>query len=321
MNYGPIIFLVAFFALASSWFGLVLTPQVQLGRMQPTNNISDKAIYPVSRPGQARQGLDVYRANGCAYCHSQQVRQSGAVCEVWGTEPGTNQAAAIQALLQLRVAATEAEAGNLLTKLPERVRGGLTRYEADAALKALKDGGMKADMLIVPRGPDIKAGWGVRRSVAEDFLYDAPVMLGSQRIGPDLASAGMRLPDANWHFRHLYAPESEVKGSLMPPYRHLFEKKRVERVPSPDALALQGKRAPEPGFEIVPTTEAKALVSYLLSLRTDTPLFDAPFKVALAAPPPPPTNAAPGTATNAPSAGTPGAATNTPGTNPVSAPK
>ena len=29
-------------------------------------------------PGLAREGLLVYRANGCAYCHSQQMRQSGA---------------------------------------------------------------------------------------------------------------------------------------------------------------------------------------------------------------------------------------------------
>ena len=47
----------------------------------------------------------------------------------------------------------------------------------------------------------------------------------------------------------------------------------------------------EAGYEIVPTTEARALVAYLLSLRAETPLFDAP----LTAP-----AAAPGPATNAP---------------------
>ena len=29
------------------------------------------------RPGQARQGAEVYRANGCAECHTQQVRPKG----------------------------------------------------------------------------------------------------------------------------------------------------------------------------------------------------------------------------------------------------
>ena len=48
MNYGPLIFLAAFFALASSWFGLVLTPQMQVGQMQQTNTMVVAMTYPVS---------------------------------------------------------------------------------------------------------------------------------------------------------------------------------------------------------------------------------------------------------------------------------
>src|SRR6267142_2497120 len=99
MNYGPLIFLAAFFALASSWFGFVLTPQMQLGHMQPTNSVPLGNPYPSARPGLARQGLDVYRANGCAYCHSQQVRQSETVCDVVLAEAGTNKTKLINALL------------------------------------------------------------------------------------------------------------------------------------------------------------------------------------------------------------------------------
>ena len=55
MNYGPLVFLAAFFALASSWCGFVLTPQLQIGRLQQTNTVSGAAVaYPVSRPGLAR---------------------------------------------------------------------------------------------------------------------------------------------------------------------------------------------------------------------------------------------------------------------------
>jgi len=300
MNYGPIIFLAAFFALATSWFGLVLTPQVQLGRMQPTNNIVDQATYPLSRPGLAREGLDVYRANGCAYCHSQQARQSGVECEIAVTDAGTNQAAAVQALLKIKAVSTPAEAERLLvnaSNAPPRIRRGLSRTEADAELKTLEDAGLKTDLLILPIGPDMARAWGDRRSVAEDFLYDYPVMPGSQRIGPDLANVAARQQDPDWHLRHLYAPQSEVAGSVMPPYRYLFEKRRIERARSPDALALTGKLAPEKDFEIVPKREAKALVSYLLSLRADAPLFDAPFKTTVAMPAPA-TNNVPGSATN-----------------------
>ena len=39
MNYGPLLFLAAFFALAGSWSGYVLAPQVQIGRLQQTNTL------------------------------------------------------------------------------------------------------------------------------------------------------------------------------------------------------------------------------------------------------------------------------------------
>ena len=114
-------------------------------------------------------------------------------------------------------------------------------------------------------GPDIARGWGKRRTVAEDFLYDSPVLLGSVRIGPDLADVGARPYDANWHLRHLYAPQLEVKGSTMPPFRFLFETRRIEKSRSPDALPDDIAPRP-PGYEVVPTAEAKSLVGYLLSL-------------------------------------------------------
>jgi cytochrome c oxidase cbb3-type subunit 2 len=109
-------------------------------------------------------------------------------------------------------------------------------------------------------------------------------MLGSQRIGPDLANVGVRLPDPNWQLRHLYAPRTEAKESIMPPYPFLFEKRRIEGEPSPEALVLPRALAPEPGYEVVPTSEAKALAIYLMSLRADAPLFDAPLSGGAAAP-------------------------------------
>jgi cytochrome c oxidase cbb3-type subunit 2 len=141
-------------------------------------------------------------------------------------------------------------------------------------------GGAKAQTWIRPIGPDIDRGWGKRRSVAEDFLYDYPVMPGSQRIGPDLANVGTRLPDANWQLLHLYAPRVIVKDSAMPPYQYLFEKRRIERARSPNALVLPAELAPESGYEIIPKPEARALLAYLLSLHANTPLFDAPLSEA-----------------------------------------
>ena len=280
MNYGPLVFLAAFFALAASWFGLVLGPQVQIGRLQQTNSVPAGTSYPLARPGLARQGLEVYRANGCAYCHSQQVGQIGAVCDVILSEAGTNQPALIAALLKVKPGSTEADVHQVLAALPKTVLAGTTKEEADACSKALNAAGAKSQVWIVPVGPDIARGWGLRRSVAEDFLYDYPVMLGSQRVGPDLADVGVRLSDPAYHLLHLFAPQFLVKGSTMPPYQFLFDKRRIERYPSPDALVLPPQLAPEPGYEFVPKPEAKALVAYLVSLRADTALFDAPVTIA-----------------------------------------
>jgi cbb3-type cytochrome oxidase cytochrome c subunit len=325
MNYGPLLFLAAFFALAGSWSGFVMAPQLQMGCLQRTNTVSGAIEpYPVSRPGLAQQGLEVYRANGCAYCHSQQVGQSGTVVDVALTEAGTNQSATIAALVNLADAGSNQpsafrrlpafETGeanppttNLLNGLPKSFLRSSNLKEANAAVKALNATSAKAQILIVPVGPDIARGWGRRRTVAEDYLYDSTVMPGSQRVGPDLADVGTRLPDVNWHLLHLYAPQVHVKGSTMPPYRFLFEKHKIGRQASPDALAFPPEVPVERGYEIVPKPAARALAAYLVSLHAHAPLFVAPITVATA-PPASPTNAPAGltaTATNAAAANTP----------------
>ena len=297
MNHGPLIFLGVFFALALSWFGLVFEPQLQLGNAQPTTNIVNTAqLYPQMRPGQARQGLDVYRSLGCAACHAQQIGQTGRTYDVTLTDAGTNRAEVVAALLKVAAAA---EAEKLVAgPMPRTILRDVTRSVADVTVSKLETTSARAEVKIVPTGPDIARGWGKRRSVAEDFLFDHPVMLGSQRIGPDLADVGSRPAlTAEWHLLHLYNPRLVVQKSVMPPYRFLFEKRRIGREPSPDALQLSGEFAPEQGWEIVPTDEARQLVAYLLSLRADTVIFETPMTVATATVS---TNAA--GATNAPAA-------------------
>ncbi|HEY1490387.1 MAG TPA: cbb3-type cytochrome c oxidase subunit II, partial [Verrucomicrobiae bacterium] len=163
---------------------------------------------------------------------------------------------------------------NLLFTLNLR---GLNEEEAQAVADKITAAGGKTETHIVAVGPDIARGWGSRHSVAEDFLYDNVVQLGSLRIGPDLAGVGARLPDANWQLLHLYAPKCVVKDSLMPPFRYLFETRKIGDTPSPDALNLPSGFAPPAGYEVVPKPEAKELAAYLLSLHADVPLYDAPF--------------------------------------------
>jgi cytochrome c oxidase cbb3-type subunit II len=210
VNSGPLIFLGLFASMACTWTGLVLAPQLQLGDLTQTNTVvvgdAVPLTYPVAQPGVAHAGSEVYRANGCAACHTEMVRARDI-------------------------------------------------------------------------SSDIQRGWGIRRSLAEDYLFEQPVMLGSQRVGPDLADFGRRADtnnnDLNLYLR-LYDPRLVTTGSVMPPYRFLFETRKIGFFPSTNALALPEKDAPAPGYEVVPLPEVRALVAYLLNLRQDNYLFEAP---------------------------------------------
>jgi cytochrome c oxidase cbb3-type subunit 2 len=159
--------------------------------------------------------------------------------------------------------------------VPKTIFPHLDKETADDIANHLSSGGCKVEVHIMTTGGDIPR-WGMRRSVAEDFLWDFPVQLGDIRVGPDLADVGTRLGNANWQLQHLYAPQSYVTNSAMPPFRFLFETRKLNGPPSSEALVLPTGIVPG-GFEVIPTTDAKNLVAYLLSLRADVPLHDAPF--------------------------------------------
>ncbi|MDB6017082.1 MAG: cytochrome-c oxidase [Pedosphaera sp.] len=222
MNPGPLVFLATFFALATSWLGFVVMPQLQIGRQQQVEIKDTGEMYPARRPGLAKQGEEVYRANGCYYCHSQQVRPLGF-------------------------------------------------------------------------GTDVARGWGARpspvQSVAQDYLYDQPVMLGSQRVGPDLTNIGLRQTNEVWLLSHLYNPQLTSKGSTMPPYPFLFMKSKLALGEKPSPNAVFVVNGPKENYEILPTDKAKALVAYLGSLHSEAIVFETP---------PFPSTNAPAASTNAP---------------------
>jgi cytochrome c oxidase cbb3-type subunit II len=116
--------------------------------------------------------------------------------------------------------------------------------------------------------PDVARGWGERPSVARDYIFDGRVMLGTMRTGPDLRNVGARNPQADWHYRHLFNPVLTSPDSIMPPFAFLFDAREIKGQPSRKAISGLGEYGPPPGYEVVPTPRAEALVAYLLSLRT-----------------------------------------------------
>ena len=258
MKNGYAVFIAVLIALGASWAGLVVGATRQLGTAKLTTVLNSTDPYPIQRTGDATLGLQVYRANGCAACHTEQVRQDGVAFEVILTAPGKNPVAVTNLLSTLKLS-------------------GLTKEEADATSDQLTAAGAKAETHLSATGADISQGWGTRRSVAADFIYDVPVQLGNLRVGPDLADIGTRLGDANVQLLHLYAPKSVVANSAMPSFKFLFEVRPVGATPSADALQLPAGLAPAAGYEVVPKPEAKQLVAYLLSLHANVPLYEAPF--------------------------------------------
>ncbi len=128
-------------------------------------------------------------------------------------------------------------------------------------------------------GADAARGWGERQSVARDYIGHERVYLGGLRVGPDLRNVGDREVPEEWsHLNweqyqhlHLYNPRLVVNESVMPSFSFLYERRQIVGEPSPDALPL----TTEPGYEVVPTERAEALVRYLRSLSLDYELPEA----------------------------------------------
>lgn len=120
---------------------------------------------------------------------------------------------------------------------------------------------------------DGQRGWG-RPSVAADYHYDSPPLLGTMRTGPDLFNIGVRQPSADWHLGHLYQPRAYVADSIMPGYPFLFELKPEGAVSKSDkVVALPGGTVP-PGKVVVATPQALDLVAYLIGMRHTYPVVD-----------------------------------------------
>ena len=287
MKSSSTIFLAAFIALSASWAGFVLVPQLQLGRSDQAETVPSKDKYPVARPGLAAQGAEVYRSLGCVYCHSQQVGQQGVRVEVVLLDAGTNANTTLAAIAKVKPELGKPET---FVGLPKKIAEVADVDAAATLVKAVTEAGAKIEVTVIPTGVDISRGWGKRRTVAQDYIFDPVVQPGTRRAGPDLANVGSRWADPNWQLNHLYAPKSVVTDSAMPAYRFLFEKRKIGKIASADALKLSGESAPPAGFEIVPTDKARELVAYLLSLRADAPLFESPVTPPPAPAPAPSTN-------------------------------
>jgi len=128
-----------------------------------------------------------------------------------------------------------------------------------------------------PLTTDIAKELGKRQTVARDLLRQKTAFPGTLRIGQDLSNIGARQADTNALHLHLYAPRSVTPWTNMPSYSYLYTVRKIQGQPSNESLVgLAGPHAPKPGYEVVPTEDAKALVAFMLSLNKSYPLPESP---------------------------------------------
>ena len=289
------LFLGVFGTFAFSWLGLTAIPNWQIGHLDPQMDEEGGDIYPQPKSGMADRGRHIYTANGCFYCHSQQVRPYYAGSDIdrkWGerrSAPRDYIFARPAELGKMRMGPDLANVGKRAPAEDENASPSGASPAASPAANA-SPSGSPAGASPAPAGaqppPAAKPAASAAASPAKSTSSPAaspnasPAANASPPAAPSPASSlqststsGEPPPySAAWHHKHLYSPRSITADSSMPAYRFLYEKQRIDGERSAEALKLASRDAPPEGWEIIPTYDAKCLVAYLMSLDQSHPL-------------------------------------------------
>ncbi len=277
------LFLGLFGTFAFSWVGLTVIPNIQIGAENPQMDEEQTDIYPAPKSGMAMRGRQVYAANGCIYCHSQQVRADYAYADI-DRKWGTRRSAPRDYLFDRPVLLGKERMGPDLANVGKR-------GEAEEQKPAAAPGANPP--AASPPPPNATA----QKPPPPPSNASAPASPApAQPVAPNPSPSPSASPNPEgmppayseaWHHLHLYSPRGispDNRDSTMPACRFLYEKHQIGGERSADALPLKGNDAPPPGWEIVPSYDAKCLVAYLMSLDQSHPLKE--VKTAAGAAPP-----------------------------------
>jgi cytochrome c oxidase cbb3-type subunit 2 len=252
---------------AFSWLGLTVIPNSQIGHLNPQTDEDGGDAYPVPKSGMADRGQRIYAANGCVYCHSQQVRADYAASDIerkWGDRRSAPRDYIFERPVQLGKMRMGPDLANIGKRAPaEDENTPAPGAPAASVPGANPPSGGAAAPAGSPVAPPAPGGASPAPATAAQTASPAPT-------ATDTAAASdkneLRPYSEAWHHRHLYAPRSVSVDSIMPSYRFLYDKRRISGQRAADALQLSGPDAPAEGWEIVPSYDAKCLVAYLMSL-------------------------------------------------------
>ncbi len=292
------LFLGIFGTFAFSWAGLVLIPNFQIGHLDPQSDEEQTDIYPMPKSGMADRGRRIYAANGCTYCHSQQVRADYAASDI-DRKWGTRRSAPRDYLFERPVLLGKMRMGPDLSNIGKRAP---SEEENASPAPQTSPSASPAASPATSAAPSASPSASPAKVVAANSPAAAPTSpspAASPSADKTPAQDGPPQYSAAWHHRHLYSPRSVTLDSNMPAYHFLYEKRRISGERAADALNLSAADAPPDGWEIVPTYDAKCLVAYLMSLDQSHDLPET--KVATGPPPSAPAPSPAASASPAPS--------------------
>jgi cbb3-type cytochrome oxidase cytochrome c subunit len=305
------LFIGIFGTFAFSWVGLTVIPNWQIGSLNPQSDEEGTDIYPQPQSGMFQRGAHVYAANGCVYCHSQQIRADYIADDIerkWGDRRSAPRDYIFQRPVFLGKMRMGQDLANIGARAPAAQEssspaGGASPSGAPATQKAgaspaaapaasPSSGSSPATATAASPGtspagaasPNASPPAGQRTGVASpspgQMANTTPG--GSSPAAPSAQTPSALYPiqtaglppmySAAWHHVHLYAPRSINPDSNMPSYRFLYRKRRITGERSAEALQLSGSDAPPEGWEIVPKFDAKCVVAYLMGLNQSHPL-------------------------------------------------
>jgi cytochrome c oxidase cbb3-type subunit 2 len=266
----------------------------------------------------AERGRQIFAANGCVYCHSQQVRADYAASDIerkWGVRRSAPRDYIFDRPAMLGKMRLGPDLSNIGKRAPAEEASptpapSTNPSSSPAVSPAPAKGSSPAAPPASPAAPPASAAAspGPSPSASAPASPDKAVAANSPAPAPknattpaappapvpasaDTAAGSNGAPpqySAAWHHLHLYSPRSLIRDSNMPAYHFLYQERPISGERSADALKLTGPDAPPEGSEVVPTYDAKCLVAYLMSLDQSHELKEAKLTAPASSPAPAP---------------------------------
>jgi cbb3-type cytochrome oxidase cytochrome c subunit len=289
------LFLGIFGTFAFSWAGLTLIPNFQIGHLDPQSDEEGTDIYPQPKSGMAERGRKIYAANGCVYCHSQQVRADYAASDIdrkWGTRRSAPRDYIFERPALIGKMRIGPDLSNIGKRAPSTDESPSPAPGTSPAAST-SPGASPAPAASAPATSPAAAPSASASAAPANAPAPAPTSATTQSVAPpsqnpaatsgttaDTTTDASGVPpqySAAWHHLHLYSPRSVLAGSTsnMPAFKFLYEKRRITGQRSEDALKLSGDADPGEDWEVIPTYDAKCLVAYLMSLDQSHELKEA----------------------------------------------